>query len=107
MSHLPFKYELEINNYLVRANHLIDEIESKKRPNGFVMDADFLAPTIRTGNFPLFDEGTEYMYYKHIKEALEIALEEGIIPNEYAPCLMRAPRKIRGLLENDDPDRIA
>ena len=54
-------------------------------------------------NLPFNHDKGELVYYQKIKRGLETALEEGVIPKEYFPYFKRAPIKIRGLLERDEP----
>jgi len=52
---------------------------------------------------PINHQNGSLTYFRNIKEALEIGLNEGIVPVRYTPYLIRAPPRIKGLLEHDDP----
>jgi len=108
MSHLPQEHDQEIRKYLGHAKILIERIESGKVPNGVIRDNDFLTPTIGGGPGPIPFKSTigELFYFKKIEEALELGLNEGMVPIEFTKYIVRAPEVIRGLLVQDNPDRL-
>ena len=89
----------------VQVRDLIGKIESREKSNYLVVDPDYLNPTTMEP-VPFNKKNGELYYYRKIEEALTIGLEKGMIPVEFTPYLIRAPKRIRGLLERDDPDRL-
>ena len=59
---------------------------------------DFIHPTVIAKAVPLDSKDGKYYYLEQTRDALTTALQEGIIPPKYQDYVIRAPKKISGLL---------
>ena len=99
--------EQKISKDLEFVRSRIRSIETGELPNGLVISRDYPDPVMQFGGLPTPEPGSALAYFKSIEEGLVHAQDFGFIPKAYANYFLRAPREIRGLVVDDNPNRIA
>ena len=89
-----------VQTYFDKFDKKIKKIESGKKANYIVCDADFHAPTLLPENVPLDDELGEHFFYSSIRDGLQMALDEGYISRrEFGGIMRRAPQDLQELFD--------
>ena len=93
-----------VEGYFEEFETKLKRIESGRKKNYILYDADFLSPTILPHEVPLDNDMGEHFFYSQIRDGLQMALDEGYISRQkFGGIMRRAPRDLQALFDAPNP----